>query len=105
MDLSSLAIELVTGLVGGNLAGALNKSRSLGPRLNSVLGAIGGVGGGTMLGGAFGPGATYLAATSLACGALPPLLLSLLRKRAAPAPPQSQDEVPGSPDATRPGPG
>lgn len=38
-------IQAVAGLVGGNIAGLLNKARSLGPLLNSVLGAVGGVAG------------------------------------------------------------
>lgn len=40
-----LVIQAIAGLVGGNIAGLINKARSLGPLLNSVLGAIGGVAG------------------------------------------------------------
>ena len=39
--------------VGGNLGGLLNKAKSLGPMLNTILGLIGGVGGGQLLGGTF----------------------------------------------------
>lgn len=38
-------IQAIAGLVGGNVAGLINKARSLGPLLNSVLGAVGGVAG------------------------------------------------------------
>jgi hypothetical protein len=44
-SLLPLIIQAVAGLVGGNIAGLLNKARSLGPLLNSVLGAVGGVAG------------------------------------------------------------
>jgi len=43
MDLMTLLVELVSGAVGGNVSGALNKAKSMGPTLNSVVGAIGGV--------------------------------------------------------------
>lgn len=44
-NLLPLIIQAIAGLVGGNVAGLLNKARSLGPLLNSVLGAVGGVAG------------------------------------------------------------
>lgn len=44
-SLLPLIIQAIAGLVGGNIAGVLNKVRSLGPLLNSVLGAVGGVAG------------------------------------------------------------
>lgn len=37
-------IQAISGLVGGNIAGLLNKAKSLGPLLNSILGAVGGIG-------------------------------------------------------------
>ncbi len=49
MDLG-LIIQLVSGAVGGNLAGGLMKKASLGTVLNSVVGIIGGGLGGQVLG-------------------------------------------------------
>lgn len=42
MDLVNLAVTLLSGLAGGNLAGAGLKEKSLGTAGNSVVGAIGG---------------------------------------------------------------
>lgn len=42
MDIVALIINLVSGAVGGNLAGAVMKDKSLGPLLNSVVGVVGG---------------------------------------------------------------
>jgi uncharacterized membrane protein YeaQ/YmgE (transglycosylase-associated protein family) len=55
MDLG-LIIQLISGAVGGNVAGGLMKSNSLGPLLNSVIGILGGGIGGQVLG-ALGMGA------------------------------------------------
>ena len=38
MDVMSLLIQCISGAVGGNVGGLLNKARSLGPTINSVLG-------------------------------------------------------------------
>lgn len=45
-----LIVQLVSGAVGGNAAGALMKKLSLGTLLNSVLGIVGGGLGGQLLG-------------------------------------------------------
>jgi uncharacterized membrane protein YeaQ/YmgE (transglycosylase-associated protein family) len=45
-----LIIQLVCGVVGGNIAGALMKQYSMGTIGNSVVGIIGGAIGGQMLG-------------------------------------------------------
>ncbi|MEM9531529.1 MAG: hypothetical protein AAGA23_11465 [Pseudomonadota bacterium] len=50
MDLVPLIIQLVSGAVGGNAAGALLKNLSLGTVLNSVVGILGGGLGGQLLG-------------------------------------------------------
>ena len=42
MDIVSLIINLISGAVGGNIAGAVMKDKSLGPLLNSVVGVFGG---------------------------------------------------------------
>mgnify|MGYP001202729792 FL=1 len=39
-----LIIQAVAGAVGGNVVGALRRNNSFGPLINSLLGAIGGVG-------------------------------------------------------------
>ncbi|MGB1307579.1 MAG: hypothetical protein ACPG6B_01615 [Oceanihabitans sp.] len=45
-----LIIQLVSGAVGGNLAGSLMKNLSLGSLWNSVVGILGGGLGGSLLG-------------------------------------------------------
>ncbi|PCI58106.1 MAG: hypothetical protein COB34_05640 [Methylophilaceae bacterium] len=49
MDLG-LIVQLVSGAVGGNVAGSLMKKSSLGTALNSVVGILGGAAGGQLLG-------------------------------------------------------
>ena len=86
MDVTTLLIELVSGAVGGNVAGLLNKAKSLGPLLNTVLGAIGGVGAGQLvaphLGGALS-GTAGNAVISAVVGLLLPLIGGMLKKKPA----------------------
>lgn len=49
MDLVSLGVNLVSGLVGGHLLGAAWKDKSLGALGNSIAGIIGGAAGGYIL--------------------------------------------------------
>jgi len=49
-DYLPLIIRLVSGAVGGNLAGAIMKNFSLGTMWNSIVGILGGGIGGTVLG-------------------------------------------------------
>lgn len=49
MDIVPLLIQLVSGAVGGNLAGSLMKKDSLGTFWNSVAGIVGGGLGGQLL--------------------------------------------------------
>ena len=49
MDITSLLVELVSGAVGGNVAGAAMKEKSLGAIGNSLAGIVGGGIGGTIL--------------------------------------------------------
>jgi hypothetical protein len=49
MDITSLIVEAVSGAVGGNIAGAAMKDKSLGPAGNSIAGIVGGGIGGTIL--------------------------------------------------------
>ena len=50
MDMVSLIVQLISGAVGGNLAGAALKNASLGPVGNSIVGILGGGLGGQLLG-------------------------------------------------------
>lgn len=63
MNWISLIISLVSGAVGGNVAGALMKNKSLGTAGNSIAGILGGAGLGAILqqlgiGGAVAAGTT-----------------------------------------------
>ena len=49
MDITSLLVETVSGAVGGNVAGAAMKEKSLGAVGNSIAGIVGGGLGGTIL--------------------------------------------------------
>ncbi len=49
MDITSLLIQLVSGAVGGNVAGGLLKNLNLGTVGNSILGILGGGLGGYLL--------------------------------------------------------
>jgi hypothetical protein len=50
MSLLALIIQLVSGAIGGQVAGSLLKENSLGSLGNSIVGAIGGGIGGQLLG-------------------------------------------------------
>jgi uncharacterized membrane protein YeaQ/YmgE (transglycosylase-associated protein family) len=50
MDIMSLIIQLIAGAVGGNVGGAAMKNSSLGGLGNTIAGALGGIGGGSLLG-------------------------------------------------------
>ncbi|MDH3580802.1 MAG: hypothetical protein OEM91_09285 [Hyphomicrobiales bacterium] len=56
MDVVALIIQLVSGALGGNVAGALLKNFSLGTLWNSVAGIVGGGIGGQILASALGIG-------------------------------------------------
>jgi len=49
MNILNLIIQLVSGALGGNLAGGMFKKLSLGTVLNSILGIVGGGLGGQLL--------------------------------------------------------
>lgn len=42
MDWATLIISLISGLAGGNIAGAFLKEKNLGPVVNSIAGLVGG---------------------------------------------------------------
>ena len=88
MDMTSILIQLIAGGASGNLAGLLNKARSLGPLLNTILGAAGGFGGGQVLGGPLTNilGGNQMAGSvvsSLVGGILIPLIASFFKKPAS----------------------
>jgi hypothetical protein len=62
MNLTSLIIQLISGALGGNAAGALSSNTSLGTVGNSIAGALGGGVGGQILSSVLGIGGA--AATS-----------------------------------------
>jgi len=49
MNIVALIIQLISGAVGGNIAGAILKKYDLGPLGNSIVGIIGGGLGGQLL--------------------------------------------------------
>ena len=49
MDIVSLIISLLSGVAGGNLAGAAMKEKDLGGLGNTIVGLIGGGAGGSLL--------------------------------------------------------
>ena len=87
MDLTTLLLQAISGAVGGNVGGLLNKAKSLGPMLNTVLGIIGGLGGGQLLGGSLtsmlGNATAGNVTSSALVGLVLPLLGGLLKKKPA----------------------
>ena len=86
MDLTAIIIQLVSGVVGGNAAGFLAKARSLGPVVNTILGALGGVAGGQFIADGVGGGMAGNVGTSALIGALLPLAVSFFKKGEPAAP-------------------
>lgn len=70
MDLLNLAVTLISGIVGGNLAGVGLKDKSLGTAGNTVAGAVGG-GAGHWLLQALGVLASTATTAAAASGTLP----------------------------------
>ena len=87
MDFANLLIQAVSGAVGGNVSSVLNKAGSLGPLLNTILGAVGGVGGGQLLGGTvtsvLGNATAGNISASAIVGLVLPLVVGLFKKKAA----------------------
>ena len=84
-----LIIQLVSGAVGGNVAGALLKKLAMHPGLATILGAIGGVGGGQLvdlfgllenISGAAGGGLLGSAGAAGGGGALLTVVVGLIKK-------------------------
>lgn len=70
MDLINILIQLVSGAVGGNLAGALLKNFSLGTLGNSIAGIVGGGLGGQILSALLGGGAAPAPDVAAAAGGM-----------------------------------
>lgn len=81
MDFTGLLLQLVAGAAGGNAAGLINKARSLGPLLNTILGAVGGLGGGQLATNFMGGGTGAEVGMSAVVGALLPLIGGMLKKQ------------------------
>jgi uncharacterized membrane protein YeaQ/YmgE (transglycosylase-associated protein family) len=64
MNWMPIIIQLISGGVGGNIAGALLKKFNLGPIGNTIAGILGGIGGGQLLGMLTGAAAAAPVATS-----------------------------------------
>jgi uncharacterized membrane protein YeaQ/YmgE (transglycosylase-associated protein family) len=81
-------LSLISGAVGGNIGGALIKDQSLGPVMNTILGLIGGVGGGQLLGALDGLqslGQIGNIGASGIVGALLPIIIGVLKNKLAKA--------------------
>ena len=83
MDMTAVLVQLIAGAVGGNAAGLANKAKSLGPLLNTILGALGGVGGGQLADGALNAGTAGEAGMAAVVGAIVPLVVGMLKKKQA----------------------
>lgn len=95
MDIASLLIQLVSGALGGNAAGAYNKDTGLSPLGNTIAGALGGGIGGQILTALLGLGGTAAAsgldvgsivsafATGGVSGGLTALVIGYLKSRVA----------------------
>lgn len=68
MDIVAIIIQLISGAVGGNIAGALLKNFTLGTAGNSIAGIVGGVAGGQILNAILGPGTVPDAAATGTAG-------------------------------------
>ncbi len=68
--LINLVIQLISGAVGGNLAGAASKNIDLGTLWNSVAGIVGGGIGGQILSAVLGAGAAGAAGGGLDIGSI-----------------------------------
>jgi uncharacterized membrane protein YeaQ/YmgE (transglycosylase-associated protein family) len=95
MDFTTLIIQLISGAIGGNAAGALSKDTSLGNLGNTIAGAVGGGVGGQILNSVLGLGGAAAASgldigtivsgflTGGISGGITMLVLGFLRSRFA----------------------
>jgi uncharacterized membrane protein YeaQ/YmgE (transglycosylase-associated protein family) len=83
MDLTPVHVQLIAGAVGGNVAGIANKAKTLGPIINTILGALGGLGGGQLAGNTIGSGTATEVGASAVVGALVPLIVGMFKQKQA----------------------
>jgi uncharacterized membrane protein YeaQ/YmgE (transglycosylase-associated protein family) len=84
MDLTAVLVQLISGAVGGNVAGLANKAKTLGPIVNTILGALGGLGAGQIVANTSANGGTPAeVGASAVVGALVPLIVGMLNKKKA----------------------
>ncbi len=81
--LISLVVQAAAGALGGNLAALWRRGGTHGVPVNMLLGAVGGVAGGTLLSSAIAPGVIGDGLAALLSGMLLSFGLGLLRKRQA----------------------
>ncbi|MBK8247910.1 MAG: hypothetical protein IPK85_11000 [Gemmatimonadetes bacterium] len=94
MNPLAIGLQVIAGVVGSHLASMLRPRRSLGPRLNTALGAVAGVAGGSLLGGVFGRGTWPMVGSAALAGALLVAVLGVMRGERAATPPMPE---PGQP--------
>jgi uncharacterized membrane protein YeaQ/YmgE (transglycosylase-associated protein family) len=80
LKMEALLIQLVTGAVGGNLAGAVLKKFSLGTIWNSVVGILGGGIGSQVLGGLLSSGLVGDIASGGIGGAVLMIVVGVVKK-------------------------
>jgi len=85
MDITSLLMSLVPGILGGNIAGALMKKYSLGLLGNSVAGVAGGGIGGSLIGNLVGGGLVGNIAGGGVGGGVLMVVIGLIKKAMAKA--------------------
>jgi uncharacterized membrane protein YeaQ/YmgE (transglycosylase-associated protein family) len=78
--METLIIQLITGAVGGNLAGVVLKKFSLGTLWNSVVGILGGGIGSQILGGLIGSGLVGDIASGGIGGAVLMIIVGVVKK-------------------------
>jgi hypothetical protein len=101
MSLLPLLLQALAGVVGANAVGMLRPRRSLGGRVNTALGAIAGVAGGSLLGGVLGGGTPFMMAAAALAGAVFPAVVGAFRRAPQPTP----SDVPARADPAPPSPG
>ncbi|MBL8960856.1 MAG: hypothetical protein JNJ98_13460 [Gemmatimonadetes bacterium] len=79
MNPVAISLQIIAGIAGSHLAAMVRPRRGLGPRLNTALGAIAGVAGGSLLGGVFGRGTWPMIASASLTGAVLVSILGVLR--------------------------
>ena len=90
MNPVAIGLQIIAGILGSHLVSMFRPRRSLGPRLNTALGAVAGVAGGSLLGGVFGRGTWPMMASAALASALLVAILGTLRGERLAAPPMPE---------------